>query len=141
MNKVILIGNITKDLELRKTQTNKSVVKFSLAINDGYGEKKVTDYPTIVAWEKLAETIVQYCSKGHKVMVEGKFKTDSYEKDGKKVYDNYVLASNIEFLQPREEKPEASPEIRQAQTTLTGDGRDLLGHYDKDIQPDELPFY
>lgn len=137
MNKVILIGNITKDLDLRKTQSNKSVIEFSVAINMGYGDNKVTEYVNIVAWEKLAERIAQYCKKGHKVAVEGQIKTDSYEKNGQKQYKTYVVANNVEFLQPRE--------TTMQQTTLTGDGKDLMGHYDNSpkitIESDELPFY
>lgn len=137
MNKVILIGNITKELELRKTTTNKSVIEFSIAINDGYGDQKTTDYINITAWEKLAERIATYCRKGHKICVEGKIKTDTYEKNGQKAYKTYVLAHNVEFLEKRE-----STTIEQ--TTLTGDGKDLLGHYDSNkvvIDSEELPFY
>lgn len=137
MNKVILIGNITKELELRKTQTNKSVVEFSIAINEGYGDNKTTEYVNITCWEKLAERIVQYCRKGHKIGVEGRIKTDSYEKQGQKVYRTYVLANNIEFLQPKE-----STTIEQ--TSLTGTDKDVLGYRQDNsvvVEPDELPFY
>ncbi len=137
MNKVILIGNITKELELRKTQTNKSVVEFSIAINEGYGDNKTTEYVNITCWEKLAERIVQYCRKGHKVCVEGRIKTDSYEKQGQKVYRTYVLANNIEFLQPRE-----STTIEQ--TSLTGTDKDVLGYRQDNsvvVEPEDLPFY
>lgn len=137
MNKTFLIGNITKELDLRKSTTNKSVLEFAIAINEGYGENKTTEYINIVAWEKLADRIATYCRKGHKVAIEGRIKTDSYEKNGEKRYKTYVLANNIEFLEKRE-----STTIEQ--TTLTGDGRDMTGHIDDNkvvIESEELPFY
>ena len=129
MNKAILIGNITRDLELRMTASNKSVVEFSVAINNGYGDKKTTDYVNVVAWEKTAETLVNFCGKGSKVMVEGRIKTDSYDKNGTKVYKTYVLASNIEFLS-REPEVKAAP--KEDETTQN---RNVV------IEQEELPFY
>lgn len=143
MNKVILIGNITKDLELRKTPSNKSVVEFSVAINEGYGEKKTTEYVYIMAWEKTAETLANYCGRGSKIMVEGKIKTDTYEKNGAKVYKTYVLANNIEFLNSRDTHSESSDTRKNVQPTLTrDDGRDMFGRkQDVVIDPEDLPFY
>lgn len=143
MNKVILIGNITKDLELRKTQSAKSVVEFSVALNEGYGEKKTVEYVNIIAWEKTAETLVNYCGKGSKIMVEGRIKTDSYDKNGQKVYKTYVLANNIEFLSARDTHTNQPDKRMNVQPTLTrDDGRDMFGRkQDVEIDPEELPFY
>ena len=129
MNKSILIGNITKDLELRVTQSNKKVVEFSIAINEGYGDKQTVEYVNIVAWEKLAENITKYCCKGSKIMVEGRIKTDSYDKNGQKVYKTYVLAGNIEFLSKKTENT----------SNMGGDRAD--SGKSLDIQPEDLPFY
>lgn len=143
MNKVILIGNITKDLELRRTPSNKSVVEFSVALNEGYGEKKTTEYINVVAWEKTAETLANYCGKGSKIMVEGRIKTDTYEKNGAKVYKTYVLANNIEFLNSRDTHSESVDTRKSVQPTLTrDDGRDMFGRKQEVvIDPEELPFY
>ena len=143
MNKAILIGNITKDLELRKTPSNKSVVEFSVALNEGYGEKKTTEYINVVAWEKTAETLANYCGRGSKIMVEGKIKTDTYEKNGAKVYKTYVLANNIEFLNSRDTHSESVDTRKSVQPALTrDDGRDMFGRkQDVVIDPEELPFY
>ena len=137
MNRSELIGNITDELEIKMTQTNKAVLDFSVAVNEGYGEKRATSYIPCRAWEKTAENIANYCHKGDKIYIEGKFKTDSWEKDGKKQYKSYVLVTNTEFLQP---KPKENKVIQE---TLTGDGRDMLGHMDRDvkIETDDLPFY
>ena len=143
MNKAILIGNITRDLELRKTQSDKSVVEFSVALNEGYGEKKTVEYVNVVAWEKTAETLVNYCGKGSKVMVEGRIKTDSYDKNGQKVYKTYVLASNIEFLSTKDTHSAKSDTRQSVQAPLTrADGRDMFGRkQDVTIDTEELPFY
>lgn len=136
MNKVILIGNITRDLEIRKTQNGKSVLNFSIAINEGYGDKKTTEYVEIETWEKTADLVGSYCSKGSKLMIEGKLKTRESEYQGQKRKTTVVVASNIEFL---------SPKSSQVQQTLTADDRDMTGHMEphKNITIDEseLPFY
>ena len=122
MNKTILIGNITKDIETRITQSKKSVVEFAIAINENYGENKTTEYINIVAWEKLADNIAKYCSKGSKVAIEGKIKTDKYEKNGQTIYRTYVLANSVEFLQSK-----SNNEIKQAVSNV-------------EFENDELPF-
>lgn len=101
MNKVHLIGNITRDLEVRYTQTGKAVARFSIAVDDGYGENKRTDFPTIIVWGKTAETIGNNLHKGSKVAVNGKITTSSYEKNGQKIYTTEVTADmygGVEFL-------------------------------------------
>ena len=101
MNKVHLIGNLTRDPELRYTQSGKAVARFTLAINEGYGENKRTDFPKIIVWGKTAETIGNNLCKGSKVAVNGKITTSSYEKNGQKVYTTEVTADmydGVEFL-------------------------------------------
>ena len=138
MNRAVLIGNITNDLELRKTQTGKSYLSFTIAVNEGYGEKKTTDFLEIRAWEILAENISKYCRKGSKICVEGKVKTDIYEKDGRKIKNTYVLANNIEFLDPRQDaKKTLETKPKWSYESLAGD-RDVTGHI---IEPGDLPFY
>ena len=109
-NKAILIGNITKDIELRYTPQGTAVANFSLAINRKYksGEELKEDvtFIPIVAWGKTAEIINQYCHKGSPLMVEGRLQTRSWEKDGQKQYKTEVVAENIQFLGgKREDKP------------------------------------
>lgn len=99
MNKWIGCGRITKDIEIRYTQSGKAVAGFSLAINEGYGEKKRTEYVDCVAWEKLAENLAQYQSKGSLVLVMGRLQKRSYEaQDGSKRYVTEVVAQDIEFM-------------------------------------------
>jgi single-strand DNA-binding protein len=98
MNKIILIGRLTKDSELRYSPTGMAVVKNSIAVDDGYGEKKKTDFFNVVCFGKTAEATAQYTEKGSKVSVAGKLKTNSYEKDGQKVNNVEIYIEEIEFL-------------------------------------------
>lgn len=100
MNSVILIGNLTRDPELSYKPSNDplAICKFTIAINDGYGDKARVDYPSIVCFGKVAENCDKYLKKGSKVGVTGKIQTGSYEKDGRKVYTTDVIASSVEFL-------------------------------------------
>ena len=144
MNKALLIGNITNELELRKTQTGKSVLSFTVAVNEGYGDKKTTDYIDCRAWENVAENVAKYCRKGSKIYVEGKTKATPYEKDGKKMKDKYILVSSVEFLDSKDTQKEPQ-ETRKVYTTkpkwdygLGEEGRDVTGHM---IDPEDLPFF
>jgi len=101
INKVILMGNLGKDPELRKTETS-SVVSFSIATSETYlnkaGEKvQETDWHNIVFWNKQAETIAKFFRKGDSIIVEGKLTTRSYEKDGQKRYITEVKGDNWKF--------------------------------------------
>lgn len=101
MNKWIGIGRTTKAPELRRTPTGKAVATFTLAIDDGYGEKKTTDFVDVVVWEKLAENCSRYLAKGAKVAVTGKIKKRSYDKDGRKVWVTEIRAYEVEFLESK----------------------------------------
>ena len=105
MNKVHLIGNLTADPVVRFTQSGKAVARFTLAIDEGYGENKRTDFPTIIVWGKTAETIGNSLHKGSKVAVNGKITTSSYEKNGQKIYTTEVTADmygGVEFLDKKQ---------------------------------------
>ena len=95
MNKVILTGRITKDLELRKTKSDKSVCEFTLATN--------RDFVSCMVWNQQAENLRKFQGKGSLIAVFGELRTDSYEIDGNKRYKTYVLVSNIEFLSKKTE--------------------------------------
>lgn len=101
MNQVQLIGNLTKDIELRKTAEGKSVVNFTLAVVRTYDREKA-DFIQCQAWEKTADLLSQYCYKGFKIGVTGQIQTGSYEKNGQTVYTTTVRVNNIDLLTPRE---------------------------------------
>lgn len=102
MNKVFLIGRLTRDPELRYTGSNIPVASFSLAVNRNYtnqaGEREA-DFINIVVWRKQAENVKNYLSQGSQVAVDGRLQTRSYDgEDGKKRYVTEVVADNVEFL-------------------------------------------
>ena len=140
MNKVILCGNITNDLELRQTTSGKNVLGFTVALNEGYGEKKTTEFVDCTAWENTAEVVAKYCHKGSKLLVEGKIRSDSYEKNGEKRKKVYVLVDRVELLDQKESPPvkkTITTKPQWSQPTLADDGRDVTGH----IESEALPFY
>ena len=112
MNKTILIGNLTKDVDLRTTTSGKTVASFSIAVNrrfKGQDGEKQTDFFSIIAWGQLGEMCGRYLAKGRKVAVVGELQTRSYEKDGVKRYITEIIADEVEFLTPKETESHAEP--------------------------------
>jgi single-strand DNA-binding protein len=102
-NQAIVMGNLTRDPELRSTPGGQQVASFSVATNrtwmDGSGERKeAVEYHEIVAWGKLGELAAQYLAKGRKVMVVGRLQTQSWEKDGVKRQRTEIVAAEVNFL-------------------------------------------
>lgn len=102
-NQAIVMGNLTRDPELRSTPSGQQVASFAVATNrtwmDQSGERKeAVEYHEIVAWGKLGELAAQYLSKGRKVMVVGRLQTQSWEKDGVKRQRTEIVANDINFL-------------------------------------------
>lgn len=108
LNQVTLMGNLTRDPELRQTPTGQNVTSFSLALNRSYKDQsgqwqEATDYIDIVAWGPLAERVSQYLSKGRRCLVQGRLQSRSWEQDGQKRNKVEVLASDVTFLDSRGE--------------------------------------
>lgn len=100
MNSVQLIGRLTADPDVRYTPGSQmAVAKFRIAIDDGYGEKKRTNFIPVTVFGKTAENCEKYLKKGLLVGVNGKIQTGNYEKDGKTHYTTDVIAERIHFLQ------------------------------------------
>lgn len=98
LNRVILIGRLTRDPELRYTQQGTAVARFTLAINRKF-KREETDFIDIVVWQKLAENCAQYLTKGQLAMVEGRLQVRSYEaQDGQKRKSVEVVADDVKFL-------------------------------------------
>lgn len=105
MEKVFLIGNLTRDPELKETPSGVSVCRFSVAVNRGYGDDQTTDFFNVTAWRGLAENIARFCKKGSKVGVSGDLQLRRYEgNDGVERLSVDVVAQEIEFLTPKEKK-------------------------------------
>ncbi len=129
MNKVILVGRLAQDPEVRYTQNGKAVASFSLAVNRFGGQGQNTaDFIPIVAWEKLAETCGNNLTKGQRILVEGRLQIRSYEaNDGSKRRIAEVVAQTIEFL---ERKAQSSDPATEAE----------INSFGRDVGPDEIPF-
>jgi single-strand DNA-binding protein len=107
INKVILAGTLGKDPELKYTTGGKAVASFSMATNDGFGDKKTTTWHNISAWGKTAENIKNYLTKGSNVYLEGRITTESWNnKEGVKVYKTVIVCDNIQFLDSKVEGTE-----------------------------------
>ena len=105
MNKVVLVGRLTRDPELRYTSSNLANMRCSLAVDRQYareGEERGTDFINIVAFGQRAETMNKYLTKGSQIAVDGRIQTGSYDgTDGKKVYTTDVIVENFQFLDTR----------------------------------------
>ena len=98
MNKVILCGRITKDIELKQTNSGITVTQFSIALNKGDGK---ADFFNVVAWRNTAEFISKYFSKGDGICIDGHLASRQYEKDGAKHTVYEVVADNVSFSEGR----------------------------------------
>ena len=134
LNKVMLIGHVGADPEMQFTASGAAVARFRLAVNRRWGGteggergQEETEWFTVVAWNKLAETCNQFVNKGQRVFVEGRLETRSWDgRDGQKRFEVRVVASDVLFLD------------RQTRPYSEGDA---AGHEaGDDIDPEDLPF-
>ncbi|MBQ6252482.1 single-stranded DNA-binding protein [Ruminococcus sp.] len=134
MNQIVLIGRLTADPVLEKTDSGVSKCKFSLAVQDGAanknGEKEV-DFINSIAWRSTAEFISKYFKKGSLIGVIGKLKIRPYEKDGEKRYATFVNVSNAEFVGYNKSQSGENANI---------DEPDLSAEFDEILTQEESPF-
>ena len=139
INKVILIGNLGADPELRHTATGTTVANFSLATKDAWtgkdgNKEERTEWHRIVAWGRLGEICGEYLAKGKQVYVEGKLQTKSWEdRDGKKRYTTEVVAQTMQMLGPAGERITAEKEFGDKE--IGGNDPQTDGDF-----PDDIPF-
>ena len=142
INNTILVGRLTRDPELRKTQTGQSVCTFTVAVDrmPGKDGTEGADFPSCVAWGKTAEILKTYAAKGSQIAVRGRLQTRSYEdKDGRKVYVTEVVADQVQLLGGGSQTERSSGDY------MTGGGSslykdDLTGDALRDSESDDLPF-
>ena len=142
INNTILVGRLTRDPELRKTQTGQSVCSFTVAVDriPGKDGMEGADFPSCVAWGKTAEILSQYGSKGSQIAIRGRLQTRSYEdKEGRKVYVTEVVADQVQLLSGGSQTERSSGDY------MTGGGSslykdDLTGDALRDPESDDLPF-
>jgi single-strand DNA-binding protein len=146
INQVILMGNLTRDPELRTTPSGQSVCSFSLAVNrtwqgqDGQAQEAV-DYFDVTAWGKLGELVNQYMAKGRKCLIQGRLSFRSWEQDGQKRSKVEVVANDVTFLDgggagnEGGSAPSAAPRRAPAKNDAPNEAID-----DKPIDLSEIPF-
>ena len=132
LNKAILIGRLTKDPEVRYTQSGTAVCTFTLAVDRKFAKKDsgqpTADFIPIVAWRKLAEIIGNNLVKGRRISVEGRIQVRSYDaQDGSKRYVTEIVADEVEFLDSKEQTG--------AQSATGGNGS-----FGSTVPDDEIPF-
>ena len=119
INRVVLVGRMTRDPELRRTNTGSAVTSFSLAVNRNYNsaDGQQADFINCVVWNKPAENVEKYCSKGSLVGVEGRLRSRSYDNaQGQKVYVLEVVCDSVQFLETRsmrERSQQPQPQVNQ----------------------------
>lgn len=146
LNKVMLIGRLGRDPELRYTQTNQPLVRFSVATDDNWvdrnGERQTrTEWHNIVAWGKLAEICNQYLKKGRLVYVEGRMQTRQWDdQSGNKRTTTEIVINDMSILEPRGQAggaPEPVP-VESAETQLPP--KDAIAISDEPITDEDVPF-
>lgn len=141
MNQTILIGRITKDLEVKYRSNDKAVCEFSIAVNRIGSEQ--ADFINCAVWGKQAENLAKYQGKGSLIAVSGQLRVDTYEVEGQRRYKTYVLANNIEYLSSKssEEVNKGEPTDAQILNSVVNDEESYVT-FGEQLQIDEsdLPF-
>lgn len=152
LNKIFIIGNITRDPEVRATPNGQSVATISVATNrqwtDQQGQKKSeVEYHNVVLWRRLAEIAGQYLKKGSLVMIEGRIKTRSWEdQNGQKRYATEIVAENMQMgpkgagggSRDSYSGPQSSPQGENQETKETIPEIDIDG--EEKVKPEDIPF-
>lgn len=155
MNRVVLVGRLTKDPDLRYTPAGAAVATFTLAVNrpfkNGQGEQEA-DFIQCVVWRKPAENVANFLKKGSLTGVDGRVQTRNYEgNDGKRVYVTEIVAESVQFLEPKQNAVEGStPNNNQNEASYkngsyrasSSQNSDSFANEGKpiDISDDDLPF-
>ena len=126
MNKSFFLARTCKDIEIRYTQSNKAVGRFSIAVDTGYGENKKTSFFNCVAWDKTAETLEKYAPKGTKLMLECEAVQNQYEdKNGNKRDSVEFVVKNFEFCEGKKDAQDSAPTIPEDKFVNIPDGVDM----------------
>lgn len=154
LNKVLIVGNLTRDPELKTLPSGIKVTNFSLATNrvwkDSAGQKQeAADYHNIVVFGRQAETVAQYLTKGSQAMVEGRLQTRSWDdpSSGKKMYRTEIIAERVQFGTRSQGTGSMAPEKEQPVSSDSSDNSsqddssmDAIEYPEEDINPEDIPF-
>ena len=145
INRVVLVGRMTRDPELRKTNTGAAVTSFTLALNRNYNSADgvQADYIPCVVWNKAAENVEKYCSRGSLVGVEGRLRSRSYDNaQGQKVYVVEVVCDSVQFLETKQAREKQQQPTANQDDLYNRVQEDLSsGSFDSfDMMPDDIQF-
>lgn len=147
VNKVILIGNLGKDPEIKYTPSGTAVAKFSLATNERYKDKSGewqdrTEWHNIVAWQRLAEIVGEYVKKGNKLYIEGRLQTSSWEdkQSGEKKYRTEIVAQDLVLLSGRGEADADGSRSRGAAAVSSTPAHEPEAGEPAHITDEDIPF-
>lgn len=140
LNKVMVIGRLGKNPEIRYTNEGKAVCSFSVATTEYWRDKQgqrqeKTEWVNVVAWERLADQAQSYLSKGSILYVEGKLSTKSWEQEGQKKYKTEVIASQFRFLDSRQSEPQNNQVKEDQPAWESGENRNQDTPYIDDDTP------
>jgi single-strand DNA-binding protein len=128
MNRIVLIGRLTKEPELRTTSNGKDIVNFSIAVNKKF-KREEADFFSVQAWESTARYVAEYLGKGRLVAIDGRLETRSYEKDGKKIYITEVIAEQVTALDRARDEAGANTSVNRVSQPKPS-GAYSAGEYD-----------
>lgn len=151
MNRVVLVGRMTRDPELRRTNSGAAVTSFTLALNRNYNsaDGQQADYIPCVVWNRIAENVEKYCSKGSLVGVDGRLRSRSYDNaQGQRVYVVEVVCDSVQFLETRAARERNQQQPQAPQNDFYDGGMktvDLEKDFDNsfnsfDIMEDDIQF-
>ena len=143
MNKVFLIGRLTRDPELRYTNNNTAVASFTLAVNRTYtnqaGEREA-DFINVVVWRRQAETVKNYLSQGSQIAVEGRIQVRSYDdQNGQRRYVTEVIADNVEFVGAKRDNAGTSANTSNQSSMFSNNKSNEPTPYDFSSEPVSNP--
>ena len=145
MNKIVILGRLTKDPEIRYTTSQKVVASFTLAVDRPFKNEagqKEADFIPVVVWGKTAELVGNSCQKGHRLLVEGRLQIRSYDgKDGNRHWVTEIIANNVEFVERKADSANrhiapagdmgAAPRAGAAKSDMSGLG--TIVPFDEDV--------
>ncbi len=157
VNHVVLVGRLTKDIELRKTNSNISTCSFTVAVDKRFASQQAggqtADFINCVAWRQSAEFLASYATKGTIVSVEGRIQTRNYEGQNGRVYVTEVVADNVQIISNRNSAPGENSYGQNSNQTFTPSAEPAYSQNEQDdynevesfdlsnISSDDLPFY
>ena len=138
INRVVLVGRLTRDPELRYTPNGVAVANFTLAVNRPFTNQegnRDADFINCVVWRKPAENLANYMKKGNQIGVDGRIQTRTYDdKDGKKVYVTEVVADSVQFLESRQKEKQPKTAVEAYNEQIEKVGKPI------DVDDSDLPF-